>query len=81
MTFERSATNDRTVEERCDDCLLPIRKRLDAPIERVDDCTLEDFDGNGSLDRFSGTAIVNVGHDNGAIGDALEAEAAGGTDV
>lgn len=81
MTFGRSVTNDRTVEERCNDYLMPIWKRLDAPIERADNCTLEDFDGNRSLDCFSGTAVANVDHDNGVIGDALEAEATGGADV
>ncbi len=81
MTLGRSATNDRTVAERCNDYLMPIRKRLDAPIERVDNFTLEEFDGNGSLDTFSGTAVANVDHGNGVIGDALEAETTGGADV
>ncbi|WP_436346420.1 aminotransferase class III [Natronorubrum sp. FCH18a] len=81
MTFERSATNDRAVKERCDDYLMPIRKRLDAPIERADDRPLEDFDDNTYLDLFSGTAVANASHESEAIGEALEAEAAGGADV
>ena len=81
MTSERSATNDRTVAEHCNDYLLPTRKRLDAPIGRTDEYTLEAATGNTSFDLFSDTSVANAGYNDEAIDDALEAEAAGGADV
>ena len=69
MTTDSSYTN-ATVSSQYDEYVMSVWKDLDVPVERADDCTLEDFDGNSYLDLFSGISVANAGHNNGRVVEA-----------
>ena len=59
--------SNETVENQYDDYMMPIWKDLNVPVQRAEGCRVEDFDGNEYLDVFSGIAVTNTGHRNGAV--------------
>jgi len=64
-------TNEN-VTARYDEYVMPIWKDLDVPVERAEDCILEDFEGNTYLDLFSGISVANTGHNNEAVVEAAK---------
>lgn len=71
--MSETPSND-SVENRYDDYVMPIWKRLNVPIKRASNCTVEDYEGNEYLDVFSGISVTNVGHNNEAVVEAAKAQ-------
>lgn len=72
MSEQEPTRTNADVEGAYDDYMMPIWKSLDVPVRRAEGCTVEDFDGNEYLDVFSGIAVTNAGHRNGAVVDAAK---------
>ena len=72
---QRSAdrSNDR-VESQYGEYVMPIWKSMNVPVRRASGTTIEDFDGNEYLDLFSGISVVNAGHTNEAVVEAMKAQ-------
>jgi 4-aminobutyrate aminotransferase len=70
MTPHPDFTDNTDVESTYDDYVMPIWKRLDVPIKRGDDVTVEDFEGTEYLDLFAGISVANAGHTHPAVVEA-----------
>lgn len=60
------------LQEQYEKYLMPIWKDLDVPLQRADDCIVEDFDGNEYLDVYSGIAVTNAGHREDSVVEAAK---------
>lgn len=66
-----STTNDAIVSQY-ETYVMPIWKSMNVPVKSADGTTLRDFEGNEYLDMFSGISVVNTGHTNDRVVDAMQ---------
>ena len=69
-----SAPSNDAVESQYEEFVMPVWKSLNVPVRRASGTTVEDFDGNEYLDLFSGISVVNAGHTNDVVVDAMKAQ-------
>lgn len=69
-----ASTDNDAIVSQYEEYVIPIWKSMNVPVKSAEGSTLRDFEGNEYLDLFSGISVVNAGHTNDRVVDAMKGQ-------